>query len=394
MSRADGQTDRPPRRPIFATIVSKARILDTAASRCFLGDESSLLLISVEVHCYYLMSDTKSRAKRKESMSREGCNVPYSTALQSTDAVSFPIMTSQIALPAPSLASGTNDESLAILSGVASEMTKLSERDAKRKASIENGLVAPTSKQARSPKGHLRPPPENTDEVLRQRISPNVRIIQDWHAVIGDKHSGNRTTAATKIFKDVKQWYKQNKVNYRGQSRQRDLLSDAMKMYFQLVSEEFPRDFPTEESERMDTILIHCSSKASESNRVLVPRCFRYERDTEARYGIANIPTAVIFFFESRDAPTLEYDVSKYRREIGDLLLRAPADRTTHKDVLYFQGLLDFCEQQMEIAKDQDTARQFLDLINLRTTLKQLWQKLKGPSDSEDTVHSKSLQSS
>ena len=164
-----------------------------------------------------------------------------------------------------------------------------------------------------------------------------------------------------------------------------------MKNYFERVAAAFPNDFPTNEGERLDTILIHCSPKASESNRVRVPHCFRYQTDTDAKYGIAAVPTAVVFFFESRDAPTLEYDVSKYRREMGALMRRPVEDQPSPETIQYFESLLDFCEQQFDNSKNQDLARQFLELINLRTTLKQLWQTLKGTgSDSDDAARKSS----
>ena len=191
-------------------------------------------------------------------------------------------------------------ESLDILSGLASGMEKLSERGTKRRAVDPPPPTQPPTSRAPSPKqprrnSHLHPPRNSSNSVHN---TPPVRVIQDWNSVLGDKHSGNRTTTATKVFKEVKQWYKQNKSQYRSKGRPSALLGDAMKMYFRLVASAFPNDFPKTEEERLNTILIHCSSKASESNRIRVPRCYRYEGDTDAKYGIANVSTAVLFFFE------------------------------------------------------------------------------------------------
>lgn len=295
-----------------------------------------------------------------------------------------PINTIAIPTSNTSKCDGAGNESLEILSGLASEMTKLSERGMKRRVEGANDSQqqGPVVKHRRY-NGHAQPQSTPVQSELP------IQIIQDWHAVIGDKHSGNRTTTATKIFNEVKQWYKANKSEYRSQGRQNELLGDAMKKYFERVATEFPNDFPASDVERLDTILIHCSPKASESNRVRVPHCFRYQSDKLAKYGIAAIPIAVLFFFESRDAPTLEYDVSKYRREMGSLMRRPVADQPSPESIQYFESLLEFCEQQLNNSKNQDIARQFLELINLRTTLKQLWQTLKGGtagSDSEDAT--------
>lgn len=287
-----------------------------------------------------------------------------------------PINPTEIPVSDPLLHVEKGNQSLELLSGLASEMTKLSERGIKRRASDSQVPVL---------KKHRRYNANSQSPRSSNQCKPPVRIIQDWHAVIGDKHSGNRTTTATKIFKEVKQWYKQNKSNYRSKGRQTDLLGDSMQMYFERVAAAFPKDFPVNEKDRLDTILIHCSPKASESNRVRIPHCFRYETDSDAKYGIAAIPTAVVFFFESRDAPTLEYDVSKYRREMGALVRRPLAEQPSQESMQYFESLLEFCEQHLEKSKNQDIARQFLELINLRTTMKQLWQTLKGAgSDSEE----------
>ena len=234
-----GQTGRPPGRP-FSQRLFRSREHPAA------GRWSKYVIFNIIIHvrCY-----KESKAKQKDPTSREDWNLPGSTAPQRNDSVSSPSMRSHAAPPTPPCVSRTNIESLALLSGVASEMAKISGQYGKRKASKEDGLGTTTSKKAR-PNGHLQSHAETTedDEHIQQPILPNVSVIQDWHAVIGDKHSGNRTTIATKIFKEVKQWYKQNKVNYRGQSRQSDLLNDAMTMYFRLVSEVFSQDFPTEES--------------------------------------------------------------------------------------------------------------------------------------------------
>ena len=325
---------------------------------------------------HYFMSRAEQNSTSQEAFRCSNWNHP-----RKLKSPAPPVNTIAIPTSDPSKCSRNGNESLEILSGLASEMTKLSERGIKRNVDRANDSQqqSPAFKHRRYNQPHSNP----------VKNIPPIHIIQDWHAVIGDKHSGNRTTTATKIFKEVKQWYKANKGEYRSQGRQSDLLGDAMKKYFERVATEFPIDFPANDVERLDTILIHCSPKASESNRVRVPHCFRYQSDKVAKYGIAAIPTAVVFFFESRDAPTLEYDVSKYRREMGSLMRRPVSDQPSPESIQYFESLLEFCEQQLNNSKNQDIARQFLELINLRTTLKQLWQTLKdgsAGSDSEDAT--------
>jgi hypothetical protein len=135
--------------------------------------------------------------------------------------------------------------------------------------------------------------------------------------------------------------------------------------------------FPQDDEERLATVLIHCTAKAEKSNRVEVSNCFRYEKDTEPMYGTARLPEAISFFFESRDAPTLNLDVARYRRDLKEMKKRPLNQQPPASRVLYFISILDFCEDQMQKSRDEELAQQFLELINLRTTLKTLWQNLK-----------------
>lgn len=230
---------------------------------------------------------------------------------------------------------------------------------------------------------------------LRPAKSPSVGIIQDWHAVIGDKHSGNanRTTTATKMLKDVKQWYKKNKAQYRVEGKTYDLYTDAMERYFRNMAEAF-EGFPQGEEAQFATILIHCTAKAEISNRIEVSNCFRYGKDLAPMYGTARLPDAISFFFESRDAPTLNLDVARYRRELNEMRKRPLEQQPPASRVLYFASILDFCEDQMQKSRDEELAQQFLELINLRTTLKSLWQSLKEKEPDSTGATKKKAQSS
>lgn len=290
------------------------------------------------------------------------------------------------------------DNSLELLSGLASEMSKLSEKKheiVKKRAAPGADSAEPRKTPRRREKAESKfssktATATSTTTNHKGTTAGSPSIIQDWHAVIGDKHSGNpnRTTTATKLIKQVKQWYKQNKALYRNEGRSFALLDDALDLYMTKAAQQFGQDFPATREDRLATILIHCSHKAMESGRVRVPNCFQYEKDAKPAYGIAKIESAVTFFFESRDAPTLAYDVAKYRRELPQLVAGSNSNNNAgnygcgfgddnDEGLRYFCSLLDFCEDQMNKAKQQELARNFLELINMRTTLKQVWQSLK-----------------
>lgn len=202
------------------------------------------------------------------------------------------------------------------------------------------------------------------------------RLIPDWYAVLGDKQSGGRgrTTTATVLLRDVKEWYKEQKPLYRDQGRLADLMEDSLQRYFGAVAIAFPQEFPTDDAARRQTVLIYCSKEARQSGRVAVPDCFTYENTKTAKFGLATVPAAIQFFLESRDAPSLPAVVKKLRRDFDAmraLEARPPEDMLSH-----FEGLLSFCEMQLQASASQEMAQLLLARLNLIPTLREQWKFL------------------
>eukprot|EP00977_Amphora_coffeiformis_P028788 scaffold37091_cov191-Amphora_coffeaeformis.AAC.1 len=124
--------------------------------------------------------------------------------------------------------------------------------------------------------------------------------IQEWHAVLADKHCGNknRTTAATKVLKDVKQEYKESHAGKAGTL----WYTAAYAEYQRRVIALFP-DVPVEDC---GLILVQRTTKVMESGRIMEGGKKYGYAGREAIYGPACNPKAVNFFFQSRDSPTLE----------------------------------------------------------------------------------------
>ena len=213
--------------------------------------------------------------------------------------------------------------------------------------------------------------------VSTEPLANGTRLIPDFYAVLGDKQSGGRgrTTTATSLLRDVKEWYKEQKPMYRDEGRLHALIDDALDRYFGAVAQAFPEEFPTDLDARKETILIYCSKEALQSGRVAEPNCFTYEAGKPAKFGLATVPAALSFFLESRDAPSLPSVVRKLRRDFDALRCQegaAPAAMLAH-----FEGLLQFCEMQLTAAASQEMAQKLLDKLNLIPALREQWKFLK-----------------
>lgn len=112
--------------------------------------------------------------------------------------------------------------------------------------------------------------------------------IEDWHAVLGDKHCSNRSTTATQILKNVK---KEFKKKYTGKHR-KAWYAEAIDRYHELVKKEFPHVPDTVRGQ----VLVQCTPQVLESDRVVEPFTHGYQ-GKEAIYGLAKVPEAIHFFF-------------------------------------------------------------------------------------------------
>jgi hypothetical protein len=216
-----------------------------------------------------------------------------------------------------------------------------------------------------------------TTTTKKQSLQDGTQLIPDYFAVLGDKQSGGRgrTTTATSLLRDVKEWYKEQKPIYRDQGRLNVLLDDALQRYFSLVAVTFPHDFPQTLEERKKTILIYCSKEALQSGRVAKPDCFSYETDKPAKFGLAAVPEAISFFLDSRDAPSLPSVVRKLRHDFDNL--RSQEGAAPQAMISHFEGLLQFCEMQLQASASQEMAQKLLDKLNLIPALREQWKFLK-----------------
>ena len=314
-------------------------------------------------------------------------NQTAAMAAMNQSSVSLPAVVQRSMHPGP-VVSATSSEDMMIPSGSASVASTQSQQ---RKRRAEDGanrseklykqradddasdalpsFVSVTSSTAprkkRTPAASAAPLPEG------------VRLIPDFYAVLGDKQSGGRgrTTTATTTLRDVKEWYKEKKPIYRDEGRLHALMDDALERYFSAVAAKFPDEFPTTLEERKKTIIIYCSKEALQSGRVAEPNCFTYEPGKPAKFGLATVPAAISFFLESRDAPSLPSVVRKLRRDFDSLNSQEGA--APQAMLAHFEGLLQFCEMQLQAAASQEMAQKLLDKLNLIPALREQWKFLK-----------------
>ena len=217
-----------------------------------------------------------------------------------------------------------------------------------------------------------------------------IYIIQDCHAVLGDRHCAGRTTIATVILREIKLKYKEK---YKGKGVD-NWYDEAMAEYYHRVMEKVP-GFTQDDYE---TVLVYSYSpkgrkdkkgpKASDeigSSRVEEPNCYKYHTDDFPKYGRAKVPEAVKFFFNSKDAPTLPKEISKYRSDFEKL--KMGGKQPPPEKMAFFEDFLKFCEDNLRKAKDEEMAQQLLHSLNLIPTLRRLWDTLKASTHRRGSTH-------
>lgn len=178
-------------------------------------------------------------------------------------------------------------------------------------------------------------------------------VIEDWHAVLGDRHCASRTTTATKILKEVKQEFRDQNVG----RHLRKWYGKAMKAYHERLAQRFPHVV----SQDRGRIFVRCTQQVLESQRVVDPFTYGYSGE-KAIYGPAKLPEAIHFFFKNRDSPVLEKEVEKCRDEV-----RKYRKNTTERppDVMLdeFEDLLNFIERKIQAPEENIMAKKILDSI-------------------------------
>jgi hypothetical protein len=214
-----------------------------------------------------------------------------------------------------------------------------------------------------------------------------VFIIQDCHAVLGDRHCAGRTTVATVILREIKLKYKER---YKGKGVD-SWYDEAMNEYYTRLKERVTgytdADYSTilvYSHKNRDTTATTSSRKESKKNktteeassRIEKANCFMYHNDPFPKYGIAKLPEAVKFFFNSKDAPTLSKEIAKYRFDF-ERLKQSTGKLPPAGKLQFFEDFLVFCEGILVKAREDEMAQQLLTSLNLIPTFKRLWDTLK-----------------
>lgn len=232
------------------------------------------------------------------------------------------------------------------------------------------GLLAAVSSP--EPKDDLLKP-RPSSEIVKIRIAEVLPpdVIKPYCAVLGDKSTrGARLTVGTKVLREMKEWFRENRISYQEAGRESQLFEEALSRYYGKMSELF-EDYPTERETREQTILVKCTKKSLESSRVAKPNCYRYSSETQCQYGTAMLPHAVLFYFDSRDPPKLDAEVTKYRRKLGARLDLQGKRRA------YFETYLEFCAATANQAADGCPSAQLaIESTNFIPALKKLWEDL------------------
>lgn len=210
---------------------------------------------------------------------------------------------------------------------------------------------------------------KNKAVIMTQQESLSPHIIQDWHAVLGDRNSGGKITVATSILRAVKHDFKKKYEN-----RPRSVwFSPAVAEYQARVAKAFPH-VPSHDR---GLVLVKCTKEVKNSGRVetLNTHCFAGKK---ALYGTAKLPQALEFYFQSRDPASIESRVQHYRQKLKDL--RASECRPPLDMLDEFDDLLSFCERRILLTTSNEKksimADNLLKKLNLIPTLKEQWELL------------------
>jgi hypothetical protein len=200
---------------------------------------------------------------------------------------------------------------------------------------VEQRKPPPTSKGGPKQLPQRKPPPtskggrkqlpqrkrKSRDKILKEppKIDATVthsKVIQPWHAVLGDQQSGACTTQGTVIFKQTKKDWKANNKNKSVEGWADQALQD----YYRRVNDEF-KDVPEFEAaseEDRKRILVKCTQNAITSGRVGETE-YRYAGDKEDSYGKANLALAISFELRSPNSTDLGDTLNMYEDKLIEL---------------------------------------------------------------------------
>ena len=198
-------------------------------------------------------------------------------------------------------------------------------------------------------------------------------VIQEWQAVIGDKHvntQGRKQTTATTILKEsILPLYKTNLSNYPSTPAGRDQCRQlALRVFDTMLSEKFPN---SDERQWQPRILIHCTKAVMDKGRAQVceANTFKYHGEKSPRYGPVS-DAGIIEFFKTRVTRDQRANtIRDYQRKVGEMRY-CPA-------LEHFREELSACKKMIFLQQDAIDCPE-LHEVRVRskvTLLNNLWQK-------------------
>lgn len=183
----------------------------------------------------------------------------------------------------------------------------------------------------------------------------NFHVIQDWHAVLGDRHCAvtGRTTTATKMLKEIKQEFREDYVGKHGKR----WYEAAIRKYHERMAQAFPHI----SAQDRGRVLVQCTEQVLASDRVMDTCTYGYQ-GKEALYGPAKVPEAIHFFFKSKDPPVLEKEMGKCRETLQSMRsnkVKRPPEEMLNE----FEDFLCFIERKMDAPHENIMAKEILESV-------------------------------
>ena len=112
-------------------------------------------------------------------------------------------------------------------------------------------------------------------------------------------------------------------------------------------------------------------------SRILIPNVYRYPVENEATYGVAKLPDTLHFFFQSRDAPSLENELQRHRKNFDKLSSTQSLERPPREMMLSFLKTLAFFREKFEAAcRGDELSNSLLKTLSPISALKEQWRLL------------------
>lgn len=217
--------------------------------------------------------------------------------------------------------------------------------------------------------------------------APSFPEIQEWHVVLGDNNCRKgRTTIATNILRQVKVQFQSKHSG----SRRADWIPMAIDFFYTQLYERFAHGVAAPHGQ-IGQVLLRCTKKAMDMDRIQKPNVYGYPGDPKAMYGTVQSPLECLtFFLKSRDAPKLPGELARHERELAKLQgSSASLSPIASELVQEFAAHVMFFQQRVTKANQGNVvAKVLLDELNLIPTFRKVWKCLKDQEEEEDATAS------